>query len=86
MKKVLIAVFLLMFSSSAYANCAIEKKPEFDKLLAELKTLDQEMAQEARRAFGLVSTYEAFDDKSPQCAHIDNLLENMRDMIDNYKN
>ena len=82
MKNLAIVVLLLLISTSAYANCAIEKKDEFDKLNEKLKEFDMDLALEAKRAFGMISAYEAFDDKSPRCTHIDNLLDNMRDSID----
>ena len=87
MKKIFLsALSFLLMASVAFANCAIEKKSEFDDLNEELKKLDLDLALEAKRAFGMISAYEAFDDKSPRCTHIDSLLESMKDTIDTLKN
>ena len=76
---------LLTSVTAAYANCAQDKRDEFNALLDELKRIDIELAIEARTAFGIVSNYESFDRSAPKCSHIDRLLKDMRETIELYK-
>ena len=82
--KIICIVFMLitLLSAQAQANCAIEKKGEYDVLLQELRDLDADLAIEARKAYGIVSGYEAFEKDAPRCAYIDKLLREMKEMID----
>ena len=76
---------LMLWCTAAHANCAIEKKPEFDALLEELRTLDVDMALAARKAFGIVSSFEAFDKESERCEHINKLIEDVKESIESLK-
>lgn len=79
-----IVVFML-WCTAAHANCAIEKKPEFDALIEELRKLDVDMALGARKAFGIVSSFEAFDRESERCEHINKLIEDVKESIESLK-
>lgn len=75
----------MLWTSLAFANCAIEKKDEFDTLIKELRQLDVDMALAARKAFGIVSSFEAFDKGSERCQHINKLLDDVRESIASLK-
>lgn len=91
MKKLIVVIILfsgLMFSQTLHAaNCGSEKVEEFDGLAMQLLRLDGDLAKEAKEAYRMASVFDAFEkDESKRCAHVDTVLQDMRDMIETLKN
>ena len=82
---IFLSIFFIVSPIYGKENCAAQKKDEFNNLLDQIKEIDIEMAMEARNAYGMVSSFEAFDDKSPACTHINRLLNDMKETIELYK-
>lgn len=88
--RILVLLALFGFSSlqpAHAANCGSEKSAEFDKLAMQLLRLDGELAKEAKEAYRMASVFDAFEeDEKKRCNHVDNVLQDMREMIETLKN
>lgn len=91
MKKFIVVIILfsgLIFTQTLYAaNCGSEKNAEFDELAMKLLRLDGDLAKEAKEAYRMASVFDAFEeDENKRCAHVDTVLQDMREMIETLQN